>query len=368
MVYGDGVYRTRSRRIALIGAGAWGRLMINHMLAEQTVKRIAVCDIEKERAKEAASFVISRGIPCDVFYDHRLLLRSFRPDITVIASPDYVRSIHAVDALAAGSHVFTGEAAGRTAEELVEVAAAARTAGRRVQTSLGLRSDPRCIAAIDFLLDGRIGEVKHVQIFCYSSGGPAEQQVAEGIGRGWRWDSARSNGILGSEGTHWLDLISWWRRGEVPRSVVSFGEAVRCTQSRWSTTVPMNAINQVAEYDFSNLRVNWKHRHTPAEESYQTCCGIQFNGRLGTLSYQQGGQWLVKIGRRETSIERIVGEDAGPADPLLRTYTEFVASTNVGRSKSLDIVDANRSAMLAFHAMDSYRNRCRVWPADLGRA
>ncbi|RWK63388.1 Gfo/Idh/MocA family oxidoreductase [Mesorhizobium sp.] len=127
----------RKLRACFIGAGGHSYRNVYPALRYAPVDLVGVCDLDQSRAdKFAKLFGASRG-----WSDHRRMLAEEKPDLVFIVTA-YTPNGHvqatglALEALAAGAHVWMEKPTAATLAEIEELQAASAKAGRLVMTGL----------------------------------------------------------------------------------------------------------------------------------------------------------------------------------------------------------------------------------------
>jgi predicted dehydrogenase len=235
-----------SERITLgmIGVGNMGGAHVSSLVKNRDFQIVAVCDVRRDK-REAAQKQIEetyaeeqspgtfRG--CNTYHEFEELLA--RPDIdaVVIAVPDHWHAIIAIAACRAGKDVYCEKPLSLTVREAEELVRAARRYGRVFQVGSQQRSDPNFRLACELVRNGRIGEVRTVNV---GIGGPSgdkyfnEEPVPDGFdwdrwlgpapwqpynaercsgsySGGWRLIRDYSGGMITDWGAHHFDIAQW---------------------------------------------------------------------------------------------------------------------------------------------------------------
>jgi len=137
--------------VALLGAGDWGGVLVEAMLAsKESVRFRAVCDIwEKYKLRSAVRrlnrYPKYRKDHVKGYGDYREMLakEGDRLDAVIIATPDFCHAEQTIACLEAGLHVYCEGPMATTAEDARRMVQAARRAGKRLQIGHQRRSDER---------------------------------------------------------------------------------------------------------------------------------------------------------------------------------------------------------------------------------
>lgn len=149
------------------------------------------------------------------------MLRSEKPDLVVVATPNHLHHPMAIAALNAGAEVICEKPLGLDVGQTLEMASCAAALGRRTATSFTWRYLPACGVLRSMLAQGRLGELYQVDLRYHTRGfgevhGPMR----------WQFDrAAAGSGALANLGSHAADLVHWWfgpvaRVAAVTRTVI----------------------------------------------------------------------------------------------------------------------------------------------------
>ncbi len=147
---------TGTPRIGIVGAGYWGANLVR--VCDELGVLDSVCDanpaiLESTHKKYPALHLDS---------DFRALLQ--RPiDGVIIAAPVAVHSMLALEAIAAGKHVFVEKPLAMTAEDARQIVTAANEAGVQVMTGHVLLYHPAVRRLLRLINEGAIGAVRHIR-------------------------------------------------------------------------------------------------------------------------------------------------------------------------------------------------------------
>ncbi|HMF64036.1 MAG TPA: Gfo/Idh/MocA family oxidoreductase, partial [Edaphobacter sp.] len=159
-----------------VGAIGVGRISRGHDLPAifkyDGARVIAVCDLDETRAELGRQFVNEAyakklGKPYDavqVYHDYHVLLANKEIDAVVISTPDHQHAIIAAAAVRAGKDVYLQKPASLTIAEGRYLSNAVQASGRILQIGSQQRSWKQFHRACELVRNGRIGEVKHVEV------------------------------------------------------------------------------------------------------------------------------------------------------------------------------------------------------------
>jgi predicted dehydrogenase len=151
---------TRKVRIGIIGSGGIAGAHAAAYRRMDDVEVAAVCDVIPGKA---AAFARDRGLEgARAFDDHRALLELDLDGVSV-CTPNVAHHRTAVDALAAGKHVLVEKPMAVTLEQAVEMARAAKRAGRILTVGFQPRYDPNMRLVREIVQSGALGRVYYVE-------------------------------------------------------------------------------------------------------------------------------------------------------------------------------------------------------------
>jgi predicted dehydrogenase len=159
-----------------IGAIGTGRISRDHDMPGvwnyDNAQIIAVCDLDKKRAKDAEALVNKHysarnnksidGVK--VYTDYRELLQNKDIDAVLISTPDHWHAIIGIDAVEAGKDVYLQKPASLTIAGGRALSNAVNRTGRILQIGSQQRSSSQFRYAAELVRNGRIGELKTVYV------------------------------------------------------------------------------------------------------------------------------------------------------------------------------------------------------------
>ncbi|MBT3378091.1 MAG: Gfo/Idh/MocA family oxidoreductase [Lentisphaerae bacterium] len=244
--------------MACIGVGGRGRGNLNAFLNDPRVRIIAVCDVDRRRAKTAADAVSAfyakqtkAGVtsPCICTADFREIMARPDVDAVMVGTPDHTHALISVSAMRSGKDVYCEKPLAYSVAEGRLVVQTAETYGRVLQTGTQRRSNGRIRHACELVRNGRIGSLKAVRVglpkgFQIRNGSHAGNQAEEPVpdwfdydkwlgpapnapytpGRchfNFRWILDYGEGYISDWGAHYVDVAHWGMGADTtgPRSV-----------------------------------------------------------------------------------------------------------------------------------------------------
>jgi predicted dehydrogenase len=148
---------------AHIGVGGQGIGNLNNFLKQGAVPA-AICDVDKTHLARGLKVAADKGHTCEGYGDYRKLLERKDIDAVVITTPDHWHALPTIHACQAGKDVYCEKPLSLTVVEGRRMVDAAREHKRIVQTGSQQRSDNRFRLACELVRNGRLGELKEVQV------------------------------------------------------------------------------------------------------------------------------------------------------------------------------------------------------------
>lgn len=301
----DLVNPTRPYRVALIGAGWYGKSDLFRLMQVVPVEVVALCDPDRNMLTEAGKLVAarqkSRKTP-KLYGDYRQLLKENELDIAIVGSPDHWHALQMIDAVKAGAHVYVQKPISVDVLEGEAMVAAARKYGKTVQVGTQRKSTPHLIQAKKEIIDkGLLGKVAHVEMYCYyhmrNNGNPPVQAVPDYFDyemwtgpaplrpydglphtRWWRTFEEYGNGIMGDMCIHMFDTARWMLDLGWPNRVSSEGGIY--VQKEGKSNIP---DTQTAVFEYNGLNCVWQHRSWGTAPDPEYPWGLTIYGEKGTL-------------------------------------------------------------------------------------
>jgi predicted dehydrogenase len=295
-------------RVALIGAGEQGRILIESCLRIPGIRFQAVCDIWAYSQRYASRYLKKYGHEVRVYEDFRELLAQEKDlDAALVATPDWMHASHTNACLEAGLHVYCEKEMSNSLSRARSMVQTARRSGKLLQIGHQRRSNPRYIHAIDRLLReknilGRVGQAyaqwnrakAEMRGWPKQYTIPPEKLAQYGYSsmtafRNWRWYKRFAGGPIVDLGSHQIDLFSWVF-GVNPSTVVASGGVDFYPGREWYDNV-------MVIYEFRNrqgtARALYQVQTTTKHGGfYETFMGE--NGSLVISEVPQRGNWAMR--------------------------------------------------------------------------
>ncbi len=219
---------SKKLKIGIVGAG--GICRNAHLKAYanmDNVEIVAICDIKVEKAQALAE---QYGIP-NVFENYKDLLAIPEIEAVDICTPNYLHSIIAVDAFAAGKHVVCEKPDAVNVEEAEKMKAASEKAGKVLMVIRNNRFMQISSFAKQYIEAGKMGEIYAARC------GWQRRRGIPGKG-GWFTTKEQSGGgPLIDLGVHMIDLTMWLMGNPRPVSVTG------CTYCKFAESDVSDSVN-----------------------------------------------------------------------------------------------------------------------------
>jgi predicted dehydrogenase len=341
--------QSKVRRTGLIGPGWYGKSAHSRLLQVEPVEVVAVCDVDKKMAAEAAEMIAARQKSKKtprIFHDYREMLRQEQFDIVHVATPDHWHALPMIAAVKAGADVYVEKPISVDVVEGQAMLAAARKYGRVVQVNMQRRSTPHLVEAKERVIkEGRLGKVAYAEICCYYHmrnrnnppdtappehldyemwTGPAPMRPYTPIHhpRGWRAFMEYGNGIVGDMCVHRLDMVRWMLDLGWPKQIGSSGGILVQKDAKANIT-----DTQTATFDFGGLPIVWTHRTWGTAPDPEFPWAAFIYGDKGTLKADVHRYRFIPQGKGEQLEGKALFEyDKYPEDETEKDLERHVAS------------------------------------------
>jgi len=215
-------------KIALIGAGEQGRVLMESCLRIPGIRIAAICDIWSYSQQYARGYLRKYGQDPVVYEDYRELLAKEKGlAAALVATPDWLHAEQANACLESGLHVYCEKEMSNSLEKARTMVQTARRTGRLLQIGHQRRSNPRYRHAIDRLIREKrlLGRVNlayaqwnrsKADLLGWPKTYPIDPAKLQAFGynnmtefRNWRWYKKFGGGPIVDLGSHQIDLFAW---------------------------------------------------------------------------------------------------------------------------------------------------------------
>lgn len=209
---------------AVIGLGDRGREILTALSKLQNAPVAAICDIYKSEGFLKRSKDIAPSAA--VLDDYRKVLDMKNVQAVFVATPSHQHKQIAIDALAAGKHVYCEAPLAVNLDDAKTIAKAGAAAKTIFQAGLQLRCNKMHNHVLNFARSNAQGQTLEFsghfrRKMSWKRGGTPEREAE----LNWRLKKATSLGLPGEIGIHQLDVASWYQR-KLPIAVTGWGRSV----------------------------------------------------------------------------------------------------------------------------------------------
>lgn len=332
-------------RIAVIGVGHMGAYHVETLEGMRETELVAIADPNELAARDR----IGRR-PIAWFGDHRKLLRSQDIDAICICAPSGCHAEIALEAIAAGKHVFVEKPIATTLEDGLRMTTAARDAGVKLMVGHIERFNPAVAKLADLIAADQAGRVFYVHA---ARVGPSPTRELD-------------SGVALDLATHDLDIMQF----VLGRSITSvYAEACHVRHSSEEDLI-VCLLRFGNEGPVGQLEVNWL---TPQKRRELTVIGER--GMAGA-SYLTQDLWFTESAGAPTDwgeLARVRGATEGTAvrfslrrvEPLKAELEAFARCVLEDTPEPVTGYDGCRALAAALAVLDSARSSRRVDLVDL---
>jgi predicted dehydrogenase len=327
-----------------IGAIGVGRISRGHDLPGiwkyDKAHIMAVCDLYEPRVKlgkELIDGVYSKksGKPYNgtlTYFNYHELLANEDIDAVVISTPDHQHAVVAVDAVRAGKDVYLQKPASLTIAEGRTMVDAVKKSNRILQIGSQQRSWKQFRRACELVRNGRIGEIKHVEIGLPgdpAGGDPTPMPVPAGFNYdawlgetpvvpytvdrvmpkqgfdrpGWLRMEQFGAGMITGWGAHHVDTAHWGMNTELTGPIEVWGSAEFPKHGLWDVHGPFETYARYANGMTMTISGEFQN-------------GIKFYGTKG---------WIFVCRDEQASPTATAGEKAN-IEPLVASDPKILTS------------------------------------------
>jgi predicted dehydrogenase len=187
----------------MIGVGNRGSFLLQGVLRQPNAKVVALCDIKPDRLDKAAS-AAAKDNP-KTYADWRRVIESKDIDAVFIATPPYLHSEMAIQAIEAGKNVYCEKPLGINPAQVRALLDAAKNSKKVFVAGQQLRSMKQLQEMVRKIREGVIGDVIMVKAQRHA----AADLPHDGSSGDWYFDVTKSGGYLIEQSVHNLDLCNW---------------------------------------------------------------------------------------------------------------------------------------------------------------
>ena len=190
-------------KAVVIGYGYAGRSFHSYLI--DMTPGLTLHGVASRNCQTRARIVAERG--CKAYDGFDAVLADPEVDLVVLATPNSTHADMAVRAMEAGKHVVTDKVMCLNLEECDRMIAASTSTGKMLSVFQNRRWDGDFLTVKQLMVDGRLGEIRWIEVAWQQLGAP----------EGWRGRSTLGGGRFYDLGAHLVDQLLLL----VPRAVRS---------------------------------------------------------------------------------------------------------------------------------------------------
>jgi predicted dehydrogenase len=371
----------RKIKLGLIGCGWYGLVDVKAAFKAGGVEIVALCDVDSDNlTKGAVEIETLQGTRPKTFKLYQEMLGAPGLEAVIIATPPHWHALQFIAAVERGLDVYCEKPLAYDVREGRAMVDAATKSGRIVQIGFQRRQSPAFQAVRQYLAEGHLGRVVHVEAqINYTAGllspvpqpppaaldwdlwcgpGPLIPYSPQVGHKNWRLEKTSGHGHLVDWGIHLIDATRFILGESAPRTISAAGGIY---QLQGKITTPDTLT---AHFEFERCPVTWRHRLWGAEEfTPETNNGISFFGEKGTV-FATDNKWIVIP--RGKGAERRVTEVKADAGTL--HMAEFLQAVRERKAPGCTPADAHLSTTAVKLAMIAYDTGSRItWDAKTER-
>ncbi len=381
--------------LGLIGSGGQGTHDTNTCIAVgENVVCAALCDVAEFRLRYTTSVVTKTmadkghaNAKIEHYGDYRKLLERKDIDAVVIATPDHWHAKPFIAACEAGKHIYQEKPFSFTIDLGHQMLAAAEKNPKLIiQVGTQRRSRSNCVAAKQYIDDGKLGNIGFIRAFdCrnyvtgedpFSPESTARRTVGEVDWKkpkidwdqfqepcqhkvefdpwryaAWRWFWDYAGGLVTDVGVHVIDNVHWLMGEPTPKSAVCNGGVYGLKY--WETPDVVNAV-----WDYGTFSLAFTSNFTNGFEGD----GFVIFGTKGTMEVHGFDIKVWAEGKRDKPAEHWPSEG-------VEHQKNWVDSVRAGKQPNAP-VKLGVSSLLPSHLANlAYRSGKRVtWDAAAKKA
>ena len=364
-------------RVAILGCRIRGQQHAQELGRLRDCQIALVCDPDRDLAAELAAAVEKQqGTAPKAVQDMRRVFDDRTVDAVFVATPNHWHGLAAIWAMQAGKDVYVEKPVSHNISEGRRIVQVARKTGRICQGGTQNRSNGALAAAMDYIKQGKLGEVKLARSIVYggrsSIGGPGHYDVPANVDYNlwagpapmspltrpqfhydWHWFWDTGNGELGNNNVHSLDICRWGLGlTGLGRTVLSYGGRLGYRDAGQTPNT------QVVVFDFGDKTIVSETRGlktSPFRPGFDG--GWIFEGSEGSIA---GTSLFDRDGK-------LVSTFNGKSESHFANFLQAVRSRNRAELNA-DILEGHQSSALCHIGNISWRLGRTASPAELREA
>ncbi len=359
---------------AIIGCGIRGKQHASELARLADCHVAYVCDPDRDRAAEVAAQLVEKGRPAPkAVQDLRTVYDDKSVDVAFICAPNHWHALAAIWAMQAGKDVYVEKPVSHNVTEGRRMVQVARKLGRICQGGTQNRSSGGWIGAMQYIHDGKLGDVKLARCIHYgrrgSIGGPTKCEIPASVDYNlwlgpaakvpltrskfhydWHWVWNTGNGELGNNNIHYMDLCRWGLGVTgLGRSVISYGGRLGYTDAGETPNT------QVCVFDFGDKTILSETRGLKTGPFHANFAG-------GCIFY--GTEGIIASGSLFDLEGNLVRKLEGKGENHFANFLKAVRSRKTS-DLNAEILEGHQSTALCHIGNISYRLGREASPSEI---
>ncbi len=318
-------------RVGVIGCG--GRVKSVLSSADRTgvdFDIVSVCDVYAPRRAEIKAR--ANATTATEHVDYREVTDDKTIDAVFIATPDHWHVRCATAALAAGKDIYLEKPVTHTLEEGAVLIKAVRSSTQVLQCGMQQRSWSHFRNAVELIQGGTLGKVPQVRTYWWQNygfswvpkpvdqsqldwkqwlgGAPDQPFDLEKFFR-WRWYWNFGGGAMTDLFTHWIDVVHWAMKSDLPSTAFMLGD--KRVYQQWDCPDTIQAAFRYPEFD-----VVYEGMMASSIDDG----GLEFRGTEATLKLSRSGMTIWREGLKNDK-NPVLKEDSFEDGTIAHTKNFF---------------------------------------------
>jgi len=363
--------------VAVVGVNGRGGSHLEAFSARKDTEVTYIVDVDDAVGQSKANYVAERqgGRKPKVVRDMRQAFDDKSVDLVSTATPNHWHALTSIWAMQAGKDMYVEKPVCHNVSEGRRIVETARAHKKICQTGTQSRSMAGMQAAMKFLHDGKLGEVKLAHGLCYKPRGsigpkghytppatvdydlwlgpaPLAELTRPHFHYDWHWQWPYGNGDLGNQGIHQMDLARWGLGlTGLSKRVFSYG-------GRFGYEDAGEVANtQVVVHDYGDKTLVFEVRGLKTMPYKEAKVGVIFTGTNGFLvmaTYEAGAAF----DKHGNMLQQFTG-----GGDHFDNFIKAVRSRNP-KDLNADILEGHLSSSLCHLGNISYRLGEEVAPVE----
>lgn len=262
-------------KFAVIGYGNIGKRHVHHIIANPDAELVGICDLQTEKITSEEL----KSIP--VFSDHVDMLKQVDAEVINVCTPNYLHSVHTVEALNTGRHVVCEKPMATSSAECQRMIEAAERMDKTIFVVKQNRYNEPVQQVKKLLNENALGAIYFVNINCFWNRNEYYYNESS-----WRGKKRDDGGCLFTQFSHFIDIL-YYLFGDidgVQGKVKNFNHPYTEVEDSGAFVIE-NKLGSIINFNFStcSYQKNMEGAITILGEKGTVKIGGQY---LNTIEYQ----------------------------------------------------------------------------------